>query len=60
MTIATPKPKIINKEMTLTEISKLFSQNNLSKVAVFKDKRLIGTISRVDLMRALMKNVSVS
>ncbi|MDR0846916.1 MAG: DHA2 family efflux MFS transporter permease subunit [Lactobacillales bacterium] len=58
MAVANENPLTITHEMNLTQITKFFNQHKLNKVAVVEGKRLIGTISRVDLMQYLMTKLN--
>ncbi|MBS7578188.1 MULTISPECIES: MDR family MFS transporter [unclassified Enterococcus] len=59
MTVAFPQPLKITTDMSLMEVIKLFSEQKKNKVAVTKDEQLIGTISRVDLMKFMMKQIPI-
>lgn len=60
MAVAASQPLKITTDMSLTEVIKLFSEQKKNKVAVVEANHLIGTISRVDLMKFMMKQIPIN
>lgn len=57
MEIAAKRIIVINHNMPISHICRMFYEQKLNKLPVTKDGVLIGTISRVDIMRGLMSQL---
>ncbi|MDR5906949.1 CBS domain-containing protein [Franzmannia qiaohouensis] len=51
--VMTPNPITIDEEMPLNEVAKLLEKHRIKRVPVVRDGRLVGIISRANLLRGL-------
>ncbi len=49
----------VQHDVSLAYVCRLFSEKHLNKIPVTKDGVLIGTISRIDVLRFLMKQLPI-
>jgi CBS domain-containing protein len=52
--VMTPNPVTVPESALLADIAELFDRNRIRQVPVLRDGRLVGIVSRVDLLRALV------
>ena len=55
--IMTPHPVTVHESESLQGILYLFDQYEFARLPVVRDSRLVGIITRRDIMKALSKNV---
>lgn len=53
--VMTPHPVTVTQYTPLNDIVTLFEQNKIKRVPVTANGKLVGIVSRVDLLRALFK-----
>lgn len=51
--IMTPSPKTVGKDATLKDIVALMEQNNIKRIPVVRDGKLVGIVSRSNLLAAV-------
>jgi CBS domain-containing protein len=52
--VMTPDPVSVTEDTTAAEIAKLLDKQHIRRVLVLRDKRLVGVVTRADLLRALV------
>jgi len=52
--VMTPEPITVSESTLLAGIADLFDRNRIKRVPVLRDGRLVGIVSRTDLLRALV------
>jgi CBS domain-containing protein len=52
--VMTPDPVAVTEDTTAAEIAKLLDRKHVRRVLVLRDKRLVGVVTRADLLRALV------
>jgi CBS domain-containing protein len=55
--VMTRNPMTATEEMAIEDVVRLMDTHRIKRVPVVRDGRLVGIISRVDLMRALVRSI---
>lgn len=55
--VMTPNPVTVGENASLEEVVRLMEERDIKRVPVVRDSRLVGIVSRADLMRALVASL---